>query len=164
MMDTQTAANLIACNSCDSKIAKSAATCPSCGAANTWIHPEIERFRARVSELPPVGATYRWTSTEIAGMGPASRGAAMRVLTAAVVVLAAGTVLGQAWLLGIGGILLAVGAAMSVLLRGSAIPQCRMDFSTDPPRWESNDEKYWAPLRRSLDDRDTAEAIDTRKP
>ncbi len=139
--------NLIACSTCGVQIAKSASSCPSCGARNTWVHPEILRFQTRVSELPPAGATYGWTSTVITGMGPANRGATMRVLSAAIVVLAAGTIFGQAWLLSIGGILMAVACAMMVLLRDKGIPQCRMDFSTDPHAWSSNDESYWAPLR-----------------
>ena len=35
---------LIACRACNHMIARAARTCPGCGAPNTWIHPEIQRF------------------------------------------------------------------------------------------------------------------------
>ena len=35
---------LIACSACQNMIALTATACPKCGAANTWIHPEIKRF------------------------------------------------------------------------------------------------------------------------
>src|SRR4051794_27570372 len=60
---------LIACGACGNQIAVAAAACPKCGAPNSWLHPEIERFAAslqKVNFLPPQSKVL-WKGFRVSG-------------------------------------------------------------------------------------------------
>lgn len=46
--------SLIPCESCGHEISPDVEVCPKCGAANTWVHPTLERVIAHLSRLPHV--------------------------------------------------------------------------------------------------------------
>ena len=154
---------LITCSACGHSIAKTAAACPRCGARNEWVHPELQRFlnSARSVEL---GASWQWAHNQTAVWGTASpdveeRGGAkgisvgMTLFGVGVLLLFLGPI---GW--AIAGLLIPIGLflalAGSLLCKRSdyvvKIPTFRVDFAGPSPRWESNDDEFWKPLRQLL--------------
>lgn len=59
-----TTAQLLQCTVCGGSLASTARACPKCGAENTWLHSEIERFKVALPTLKVPSATqYFWQSS-----------------------------------------------------------------------------------------------------
>ena len=60
---------LIKCKTCNSDIAKSAVTCPKCGAKNSYINPKIEEFISIANDVRfTVEINYQYNGDIIAGV------------------------------------------------------------------------------------------------
>ncbi len=151
---------LIDCSACGRSIAKTAAKCPQCGSPNNWMHPEVQRFRDAARSIV-LSRTWNWGSNQTAVWGNGDseveeRGGAkgvsvgMTLFLVGVLLLFLGPI---GW--AIAGLLIPV--AIFIMVAGALftkssdyvvkIPEFRADFSGQTPRWESNDEEFWEPVR-----------------
>jgi len=137
-------------------MATTADSCPNCGARNTWLHPEIERFRKgfeQIKDRPE--CKVHWDRVSMWGQADVERGVSrLTVFSLSCLVLGLFQVVlvGGYWSL-LGGVLLFVGFVtllVRVLFPPKKLPTFvtfRVDFSTSPPEWTSNDEEYWRPIK-----------------
>lgn len=161
---TNTVPQLVPCSACGRQIAPAAAACPQCGSPNQWLHPEIQRFRDSLDAFqhrPPFDV--QWTNLTLSGTAEVSRGAnavgdiSLKILGAACLAVVMGlfmpTPLGE--LLLFGGFVtfaVAVGFICITFFQPMKPTDSRLsffiDFSQNPPGWQSDDDAYWADVRR----------------
>jgi hypothetical protein len=153
----------MACSSCGNQIAFTAATCPKCGAPNNWLHPEIERFAKSLEKnnVLPAKSSVNWKAFRIWGSGlkknprqdihPMNWGPKLMGVSLLVGIL--GGIINVA-LIAIAPILFFVGLIASLVgMLSDTVPidqpvEFQLDFSCSPPKWSSNDERYWADVRQ----------------
>ena len=152
---------LLQCSACTHAIAPSAASCPKCGAMNTYEHPKITSMkRLRLDEK--VGFDYEATSlvvegkmhssTELFGILPF-----LSILAAIVVgffggllsfsglLLAAAQLLcGFLFIAGMAGI----GVFILKLIFGRPADTFRIEFVSGSPVWTSTNDQAWAPVKK----------------
>lgn len=138
--------NLISCSACDNKIATSAESCPSCGAINSWTHPTIKIFASQDPEaIPPIAPAefqYHYQGSKIQGTtnGMPWWGYVLVVLTALPGFLF--TIVGF-WITCIATYFF----FKSIVFKNK---EFYADLSVGRSSWTSNDEKFWADVKKSL--------------
>lgn len=148
-----TASGLIACKACDKQIAKTAKDCPSCGAANDWIHPRIEAFRANEELSTPRPFKYWTTPTKVWGHAPEKSNAVAIFFVSSAVWLIPSVILADMF-----GLLFGILAFNAIIILPIAIvihkntKKHQVDFETDLAKgsWSSNDEAFWLPVKSAL--------------
>jgi hypothetical protein len=160
-----TTPRLIRCNTCGRDIAVTAEACPKCGALNTWVHPEIQRFLASTQMFNHLPA-FRYFSGRftLEGEAEVKRGQ-MAVLNYSSKAIAAGVlclILGAVGsvvspililLAIIGPVVIVVGyclAATGMLQQEKATDlqvKFLVDFNCTPPKWWFNDDEYWREIK-----------------
>jgi hypothetical protein len=140
---------LTTCEACQSPIAKEADACPKCGAPNTWIHPELERFFRRIR-------TFRRWYPNFAAEAKGSVLVISSTRSKQFMDYAANAVggLGVIAPLSLGGLALVLGASIGTQYAADAIRQkagpytqvLAIDFRHDPPRWSSTSDDFWEDL------------------
>lgn len=154
---------LIPCGTCKRMIAPTAKSCPGCGAANTWVHPEIQRFidnRNSFVNTPPFQYTYdavvlQGTAEVKKGIHAFREHSAKILIGGAVAVLfgiiAPPALAVLAWT--VGPLAIVVGlilTGMSLFQEDHAtdyVVRFSVDFSQPTPRWSSDDEVHWQEVR-----------------
>lgn len=120
-----------------------AENCPKCGNPNTWVHPKIKAFIEQgVSTSGQY--TYEHRGAQIQGHALGAVGH-----TWGVGLMLVGALLMMIGVASIGGLLIICGGFVEVclMLFGSKPTTFQLDLATDPPRWESDNEKFWQPVR-----------------
>lgn len=139
---------LISCPSCNHSIAKSAIACQSCGAVNSYVHPQIEAFLSKAHEMTGLPA-FRYKSTGVTVEG-ATEGAGAKFMRWAVglflfgMMLAIFTPFGNAAVLLFFVTILLFGCA---LFSGDASHTFKIDYSSGTPTWTSTSDELWEPLK-----------------
>ena len=148
---------LIKCRSCEADIAINAETCPKCGSPNEWLHPRISEFLAAGDQIETkerFNVEYRgaklageteerrsWDFYMKAGFGAIAvfllSGFITPLAPYGELALAAG-IIALAW----GTLLIVFGSH-----KGKA-KYFEIDLSEEPPKWESNDDAFWTPVRQ----------------
>lgn len=156
---------LMACAACGQQIATSAAACPKCGAPNTWVHPEIERFRQSLGEFGHMPAfNIKWERAVLRGTAEVKRGAhatgdtGVKALAGGLLCMLIGWVLPGGlgiivpWVLGplgfFGGLVLILVSTLQKTNNTDFVVSFVVDFSESPPRWQSDDDEFWKDVRR----------------
>lgn len=135
--------NTISCEACGNQISVNAENCPKCGNPNTWVHPKIKAFIEQgVSTSRQY--TYQHQGAQIQGQSLGASGH-----TWGVGLLVVGALLVTIGVPSIGGALIIFGGFVEVYLMffGSRPTTFQLDLATDPPRWESDNEKLWQPVK-----------------
>jgi GYF domain 2 len=149
----------VPCAACQHLIATTASTCPQCGAPNTWVHPEIKRFRDNCNTVSaPQSFEFVSTSTILRGYTQVkvttetSMEKAIKVGTISVISIMLGA------LTPLSGLIVPIASivlffSFEAMLIASldktplpppiTLPEFTLDFSQTPPRWSSNDEEFW---------------------
>lgn len=136
---------LISCNTCGKQIAASAETCPSCGAKNKFIHPRIQDFLNKKNSLDIAEFDYWHNSHTLHGKRDKDQ-VGLKVMGGGIIAVIAGTfTFGFLSVLGL--VAMAVGLGMSLF---SKSPEFVADFSVDPPKWSTNNEEFWKPVKDQL--------------
>jgi len=133
--------HLTACPACGRSIAKEAATCPSCGAPNKWVHPEIVRFFnvIRTFDFPP-SVRFQCEKYVLVGVDEKAHRNAQGIadLANSFFVIAP---------LNVGGLLTLAGAHTGKIALNEwarkKVKAFRIDFAHNPPAWWSTDNAYW---------------------
>lgn len=146
--------SLVECSSCEKSMAKTAKTCPHCGALNDWVHPKIKQFLANISTVSAPRRFQCWnSSTEIWGESP-ERSFAIVVwpltigawfFLGTVLMNALGNPRGSFILTAI--ITLPFGFLASWLLKSNAVA---FKANLETGVWSSNDDDFWASVRTAL--------------
>ncbi len=154
---------LIPCGTCKRMIAPTAKSCPGCGAANTWVHPEIQRFidnRDSFTTTPP----FRYSHDAVVLQGTADVKKGFHAFQDYSAKLLIGGALGifvgiitpppiavLAWMVGplalIAGLVL---TCISLFDEGQStdyVVNFSIDFSQPTPRWSSDDEAHWQEVK-----------------
>ena len=152
----------IECETCKKELASTAAACPSCGARNEWIHPKIRRLleAGRSGKVTtPRPAEFFHDRVSVWGRAPGSRMRSFLLWAGLAVVLSAFTPIGdlssleeqaQSMLIRLGLLLLIVSGAARLLLGPNREKEFRADLASDPLGWQSNDDRFWQPIRDLL--------------
>ena len=155
--------NLIACSACNHRIAMTAKACPSCGAANTWVHPEIKRFIDSCNSFTNTGPfQYSHQAFGLQGLAEVKRGAhahaeyGIKAVGAGLLCCFAGIfipgVLGLLlWMIGplllLGGMVIFAIVMLQTDRGTDYFLKFSIDFSQSPPTWTSDDDAYWQEVR-----------------
>lgn len=155
--------NLIACSACNRMIALTANACPGCGAANTWVHPEIKRFIDSCNSFtntPPF--QYSHQAFGLQGMAEVKRGVhasldyGIKAGAAGFLCCVAGiftpAVLSLLlWMIGplllLGGMVIIAVVMFQTDRSTDYVLRFSIDFSQSPPTWTSDDDAYWQEVR-----------------
>lgn len=136
---------LISCNTCGKQLAATADTCPSCGAKNTFVHPKIQDFLNKSDSLNIEKFDCQHNSHVLQGKRDKQM-IGLNIMGIGVIGLGIGFFT-FSLLSALGLIAMLVGLAIQLF---SKSPEFVVDFSTDPPRWETNDEDFWKPVKTAL--------------
>jgi hypothetical protein len=154
---------MIDCSACGKQISVEAATCPSCGAPNKWVHPSIERF-LRQKDTTGTSKPFTFASDRLRVYGETKKAMPWFISIPAFLILlaligvdsflryyqewASGIAPGGYWtrLLVIGVITLVGQQVLSYFFAKQKT--FRMDFETDV--WTSNDDEFWKPVKDIL--------------
>ncbi len=159
--DTPETQALIVCNTCQRQIAATANACPGCGAANRWVHPEIERFNVQAGKLETKSPfKYDHTNTWIRGYATVKRQKPQAIVGGWCLIIL-GVVPFGLWCLGLLqrhpeaalaslafiplgiGLLIAAGFMKDL----PEDVKFQVDLATTPPTWQSNDDEFWKPVK-----------------
>lgn len=144
---------LISCLRCGQQIAPDAETCPRCGARNTWLHPEIERFvksAEQFEHMPQFRCRYK--GFLLAGSAERNKGRAalastgMSIMTIGLILLFFMPHIGMT-LAGIGMLIYLISSLGGSPTKQEVLTEFELDFGTVPPRWKSDDEEFWKDIR-----------------
>jgi RNA polymerase subunit RPABC4/transcription elongation factor Spt4 len=144
---------LISCSACGHTIALDAATCPSCGAKNTWLHPAVTKFLTMNFDQLPAFRYYHG-STFVRGECETDKSKSVFKLmhVGLVIMLLALVLLFISMTLAM--ILLVIGTALSVVAQVWDGPSPKYhtyfsaDFSSGTLEWKSDDDLHWAPIKK----------------
>lgn len=132
---------LTACTACEHRIAKKAATCPSCGAPNEWVHGQIVRF-FRSAEQFRFAQSIRLSAEKFVLTGVDDKAGsgerALANLANSFSVRVPFSAHGLVTMIGVQG-----GQAWANEWAKKKVKAFRVDFSTSPPGWSSTDDSYW---------------------
>lgn len=158
---------LTRCADCGKEMSKSAATCPSCGAANNDVHPEIKRFLKAPPYLAMINCEYTYDTQSIRFTRKPSkfdrqkRGGSLTMFATINAIIWLYIVLlmvmngGATPVLIIAGVVFSGISSLIMKLygsRGDKEPKyLEIRFDTDPPTWESSGHESWKPLIRFFD-------------
>lgn len=137
--------DLIECKACKKPLACLAVACPSCGAPNDWVHPDLARFRTG-KDATGISKPFTFTTTKttIAGQTKAKAPlwawfiAVAMWMASAFAFVTAGFFWMMAW---------SAGAAF-VLLASRRADHFVADVVAKT--WSSSNEKLWWPVRLAL--------------
>ncbi|MBL8822292.1 MAG: DUF3784 domain-containing protein [Planctomycetia bacterium] len=152
---------LIPCETCQKSMAVTANACPACGAANTWVHPDIVRFNQEKHKLQLKAPAQVYTSSTYAfGNATVKRQKQQNIVGGWSVM-----VIGIApFLLSYIGFfknhpdmvlysLLFIPLGIGVLIYAAFqkdLPEdvkFEVHLTESPPRWQSNDDEFWKPVK-----------------
>ncbi len=148
-------ASLISCGTCGNRIATTAKSCPKCGAVNSWVHPEIERFLASIDHFSKIRSfTFDHDGLVLNGIAEVIRGGKALWVIATIAYLFA--------FLNV--FFLAFESSLRLVILATFLRHCRavfypvksrdglvrfcIDFNQNPPSWSSDDDSYWRDVRR----------------
>jgi hypothetical protein len=144
---------LIKCKTCNSDIAKSAVTCPKCGAKNSYINPKIEEFISIANDARfTVEINYHYNGDIIAGVATDNTQKISFVLmTLGLILQIPGLILNLFISLAISQMLQAVGVSLLaigvvILIYKQVIKgekTFRVEFKEDSIEWNSTDDKLF---------------------
>lgn len=133
---------LIECKTCGKAIASLAEACPSCGAPNDWLHPDIAHFLS-IKDATGISRPFNYTTTKttVSGQTAAKPPVWAWVIAAMISGIAA-------FLFMLSGFLWAfiVGVFAAVVLNSTR----RFDhFHADVANrsWTSSNDRFWKPVR-----------------
>jgi len=154
---------LIACQACGNRIATTARSCSRCGAANGWVHPEIERFMASLDQFGHMlQFEVRHDGIVLKGTAEVMRGE--KALGQYVVITLIGGILCLIYGLVSSSVLAVLALVLGPLALIASIVLTivlvlhqgkptdffvtfTVDFRQDPPQWWSDDEDFWRDVR-----------------
>lgn len=148
--------SLSPCRSCNHKISIEAASCPSCGAPNKWIHPRIEHFLT-IKDSTGVTEPFTFVYEKLKISGKTEKTIPRRILWLSIIlflcVLIPVGLLGTVGLaLGPIGILPVFIVAIVLRFALQAIFAKNKTFTMDFQNhtWTSNDDDFWNPVKTIL--------------
>lgn len=157
--EPSTEGDLIPCGMCGATIAKTANACPTCGAPNRWIHPQVERFIENAQQFrTPAEFQYQCDRETVSGRAMVQRGSfhlGSKLLIAGILLTAIGgaTRLGPI-AIGIGGPMALIGlvmsavGAMSPMKESDTVVRFSIDFSGPTHVWRSTDDEFFGAIKR----------------
>ncbi len=148
--------SLVPCRTCGREISIEAATCPSCGAPNKWIHPKIEHFLT-VKDSTGVTQPFTFNYEKLKISGKTEKKVPRWILWISILlflllfipIALLGTV-GLAF--GPIGLVAAVVVALVFRFIVQAVFAKNKTFSMDfqSNSWISNDDEFWRPVKALL--------------
>lgn len=137
---------LIECTSCAGQLAKSAESCPKCGAINNFIHPKFKEFIEHATEFKVEGFTYHFLRTRLWGETKSTQlklmGVSVGICALALLLFFVSASLGVTVLM-IGTIL----TALATLTKDKG-KTFSVDYSNGEPEWMSSDDVFWAEIKK----------------
>lgn len=136
---------LLACRVCGKAIAHLAQTCPSCGAPNNWMHPDVAHFLS-VKDATGISGKFNFTNTKTTVTGQSAAFAPLWAWGIALIFC----VIGSFFMLFLGFLALVPAVFISFLI---LILTTRTDnFHADVVnrQWTSSNERFWKPVRTAL--------------
>lgn len=136
---------LIKCNTCGQAIASLAQSCPSCGAPNDWLHPDVVHFLS-VKDATGISKKFFYTHTKTTIAGQTEASSPVWAWVIAAVICAIGGVL--TLMLGIVAMLPVFLISFFVLLLTKRADHFHADVGNRT--WSSSNEPLWKPVRVTL--------------